>query len=813
MTTLRTLPIRMAPLPGESLDSWLEALAHRTQTSYGDVLSSLGLLTRAGDEAPGWTRPRDWTIALSEREAAGIAFATGLDDQRVHAMTLAHFDGRALLIDRAKRQVNRHRLWGRGTGSRYCPDCLAESAGRWKLEWRLGWSFACTHHSLLLVDTCQGCGRLTRRRPFSRRSLPIPGHCRTRPPRTADPDAPRECDQDLTQAEALRLPTGHPAIETQRLITNMIETDRAEFGQYYRHPQPSAVALSELRAVASRMLTHLGADDLAARVPADILNAHITSQPSNEPERREASRPGFMAPPTSAMTAAAVIAAMQVLGVAQLSSAAHALRTVIGKSRNGSEKTTTTTIRGWGRGTGTVLRTIQLAALGPLLRPSDQLRYQTVALPSPPSATARQVSRRSNKLPAALWPSWAVRLSPSSGAYQRILAPVLAAGVLLVGTKLELDAAASMLGSASDGKSLSRVLQMLHDRQCWEPVATALIRLAHYLDENDIPIDYQRRRTLDYSNLLPAKQWVEICRQTGHSPGGGRRARIARCVLFNQISGMPVGHAPDFPTADVYSFRSEAERFTEVWSPQLAGALKEVARDFVSGCGLRSEPVVWCPPLGLLDGLDLPGTDPSTIDIDRLHELTRGRRYPAGSAAQTLGASIEAVRLVLEEHPIPAAPLTAAQARALGQVSHAARQVLTGKEFRRRYLDEHQSARTIALDIGVSKTTVTRLAAEYGIELRKVGRYFKHRNAIDPDWLYEQYVTRRRTLADIAREKGTSTNYITRRAHDLGIPLRPSGGASTRKAMDSKADFAGYLGLSSELAGQPLGGLSGTSGK
>ncbi|MGJ6967025.1 TniQ family protein [Streptosporangium sp. G11] len=795
MTTVRTLPIRMAPLPGESLNSWLEALAHRTQTSYGDVLSSLGLLTKARGGDHDRHRPTDWTIALSEREAASIAFATGLDRQRVHAMTLAHFDGRALSIDHEKRQVNRHRLWGRGAGSRYCPGCLADNAGRWKLEWRLGWSFACTRHSLLLVDTCLGCRRLTRARPFSRHSLPIPGRCGARPPRGTDLTAPRGCDQDLTQAEVLRLPTGHPVIEAQHLIMKMIETGRAEFGQYSRHPQPSAVALSELRAVASRMLTHLGADDLAARVPADTLGIYLTPQPSNELERRAAAkgRPGAMAPPTAVMTAVAVITAMQVLGEEHLDSAAHALRTVIGKTRDGSEKTTTTTIRSWGRGTGTVLQTVQLAALGPLLRPSDQLRFQTVALPSSPSATARQIRRRSHKLPATLWPSWAVRLSPSSGAYQRILAPVLAAAALLVGTKLELDEAASMLGSISDGNSLSRVLQMLYDRQCWEPVAAALVHLVHYLDENDIPIDYQRRRTLDYSNLLPAKQWVEICRQSGQSPEIGRRARIARCVLFNQISGMPLDLAPDFPTTDVNCFRAEAERFTEVWSPQLANALRQVARDFVSGCGLQSEPVAWCPPLGILDGLDLPGTDPSTINIDRLHELTRGRRYPAGSAAQTLGVSIEAVRLLLEEHPIPAPPLSTAQARALGQVSHAARQVLTEEELRRRYLDEHQSARTIAIDVGVSKSTVTRLAAEYGIELRKVGRYFKQHNIIDRAWLYEQYVTRRRTLADIAREKGTSTTYIINRAQDLGVPLRPSGGASTRKAMDSKAAFTGAV--------------------
>ncbi|WP_236003443.1 TniQ family protein [Nonomuraea antri] len=790
---MRTLPIRMSPFPGEPLDSWLEAYAHRTQIRYGDVLTSLGLLTKAKSQDLRHPRPTDWTIALSEREADNIAFVTGLDKQRVHAMTLAHFHGRALLIDHEKRQVNRHRLWGRGAGSRYCPDCLADTTGRWKLEWRLGWSFACTRHSLLLADTCQGCRRLTRARPFSRHSLPIPGRCGARPARGADLAAPRGCDQDLTQAEVLRLPASHPVMEAQHLIMNMIETGRADFGQYARHPQPSTVVLSELRAVASRMLTHLDPDDLAARVPAETLSAYLTLQPSDDPGRRATTtgRPGSMAPPTAAMTAVGIITALQVLGEERLDTAAQALRTVIGKARDGSEKTTATTIRSWGRGTGPVLQTVQLAALGPLLRPSDQLRYQTVALPSPPSATARQIRRRSHKLPATLWPSWVVRLSPPRGAYQRILAPVLASSVLMVGAKLELDEAASILGYASDGGSLSRVLQMLRDRQCWEPIATALVRLAHYLDENDIPIDYHRRRALDYSNLLPTEQWVEVCRRSRQSPGTGLRARIARCVLFSWISGMPLDRAPDFPTTGVSTFRAEAARFTEVWSLQFANELRHVARDFVDGRGLQSEPVTWCPPSEMLEGLDLHGTDPSTIDIDHLHEITRGHRYPAGSAAQELGVSIETVRLLLEEHPIPSSPLSIAQARALGQVSHAARQVLTEEELRRRYLDEHQSARAIALDVGVSKSTVTRLAAEYGIELRKVGRYFKQHNVIDRDWLYEQYVTRRRTLADIAREKGTSTTYIIHRAHDLGVPLRPSGGASTRKAMDAKTDSTG----------------------
>lgn len=66
------------------------------------------------------------------------------------------------------------------------------------------------------------------------------------------------------------------------------------------------------------------------------------------------------------------------------------------------------------------------------------------------------------------------------------------------------------------------------------------------------------------------------------------------------------------------------------------------------------------------DGLDLPGHDADGIDIQRLHDLVRGRHSPTRAAAATLGVSIEAVRLALEEHPAPAQPLTPSQARALG---------------------------------------------------------------------------------------------------------------------------------------------------
>jgi len=131
----RTIPIRFAPLPGEPLDSWLEAYAHRLHaTTVGDLLADLGL-RRAG----GGQHAPDHTVWLHHVEAEQVAEATGVPAHRLHAMTLRTYDGHILQLDRNpnRRAVTRSVCWARGSGSRYCPQCLSERDGRWLLRWRL----------------------------------------------------------------------------------------------------------------------------------------------------------------------------------------------------------------------------------------------------------------------------------------------------------------------------------------------------------------------------------------------------------------------------------------------------------------------------------------------------------------------------------------------------------------------------------------------------------------------------------------------------------------------------------------------------
>jgi DNA-binding MarR family transcriptional regulator len=818
VTFPRTFPIRLTPLPGEALDSWLEALACRLNVRLGDVLGDLGLAAPNKNGIRELAVPTDWTIALRDEEAARIAHATGAEPQQLHGMTLMRFDGRALRIDQEKRQVSRHVLWGRPRGSRFCPECLADSGGRWPLTWRLGWSFACLIHHRLLADRCPECGCVQRERPFSRHSLPSPGRCGTLPSWRADPAIPAGCGQDLTRAETLSLPAGHPALAAQRLVLETIESGHASFGPYATLPQPAMAALSDLRAVAGRILADLPTGDLPRWVPQTLVDAHLSPHHDGKIQRRALVRPGFMAPARAASAAVAVTGALRVLGRADVQRAGIAMRELVETMREELWQVSTTSIGSRGRGISPVLRGVYLTALGPSLRPSDQLRHRTTSnLPAPPTAGRAQINRRARKVPALLWPFWAVRLGPPDGTYHRTLAPVLSSAVLLAGSRMDLDEAATTLGSVTDGQTISRILQLLAGHPRWEPIAVAVTRLAAYLDDHDVPVDYHRRRRLDYYDLLPPGQWLDLCRRTGVSPGQGRRDKIVRCMLFARISGLPVEAAPDFDTASEAYFRAEIARFAAIRTPGLAAALDETAGDFLARHRIRGEPVTWHPPVSLLGDLDLPGPNPSLIDVTRLHELVQRRRHPARHAADVLGTTIDAVRLVLDEHPAPAAPLTATQARAAGRVRHAARHVLTEKEFRHRYSDLHQSLHDIGNETGFSRQTLARLAAEYGIALRKGPQDYKRKDVIDRDWLLEQYVDRGRTLPDLAREKNMSTANMARWAHSHQIPLRPRGGASHDsflRTTDQAADLPAEIrkALTSPYAWQRLNRFAAATG-
>lgn len=758
----RTFPIRLAPVDGEALDSWLEAIGYRLSAAWGDILQAAGLPSGAQS---GTTT---WLTQLTQTQSAAVSQATGQDRDTLAAMTLARYDGTALKIQSATGTLTRAFPWSRQRFCRFCPHCLSETGGRWQLSWRLGWAFACPTHHCLLADQCPTCGQRQRQRPTPTDLIPKPGFCAA-PSSAAAGRAPARCGADLTTVGTLAFPSDHPVLVYQRVINDAIDEGTAAFGIYRQHPVATAQALADIRAVAGRVLAYADPDDLKHAICPD-LHAAYSSEPASpsrqNAQRRSGKKPGLAAPAQALTTAVGVTAAMRILTTPTIEGAGENMRWLVTTARNRGLAVSATSI-GWAKGTTEMLTAAQLSALEPLLKPSDQLRYRTGSgQPQRPADDSGSTTRLAAKLPATLWPAWTARLAPANLDHQR-LAEALPCAVLLVNTKLTLAQATEQMTYSRGGRALSHVLQQLQAHKNWKDLREAIIRLVDYFDAHGSAIDYQRRRSLDYRTLLPQHRWAQINRSTKTPAGGDTPLAIARCHLYSTISTAPARNAPWF--ISTYQFAAAVADFPAQLTAPLAQALDTEAKIFLKHNHIN-EPITWHPPTNLLEGLSLPGTDPRHINKQQLHHLLQKDR-PLSAIARQLDVPAPVLRHLLTLHPRPAQPETTTD---LPAAIDSLRRALPAHRLTELYCQQRLSLRAIGTRYGVSRQAVTRLAHVYGVELRLPQRPRQH-DDVDRDWLYTEYVICGRTLPELAAELGMSTGNITRWAQHHGIERRRRG--------------------------------------
>lgn len=752
MSDIRRIPINVDPIAGEALDSWLEALAHRTQTSWGDLVAATGL----DRWTPHWL-PR-WMVRLTPDQCRALTTATTVDSATIQAMTLSHFEGRALATDTATGGLGRTHPWGPRAGSRYCPHCLAESGGRWQLAWRLGWTFACLKHGCLLADACPACMTRPRSRQLWSGSIPSPGYCAAPAENRTARDG--RCGADLTTAEPLTFDDEHHGVlSAQRRINEIITADVIDSGVYACDPQSSASVLADIRAIAIRALTYASPSELEPIIGTDLLTAYQHDHPHlpTALKRSPAKKLASQVPEAVSLTAAGVIAALHCLEQPDVPTAGQSLRWLITAMRSRRAHPCTTHLL-W---TGGVSGAVQLAALGPSLKPSDQLRYRTVSSwPAIPKRNLADLDGRIDQLPTSLWQNVALRLS-IPGSHLRHLRPALSVAVVLVDTKTKLGPLTRRINSPLDDHAVSRVLQLLNKHPDWTDISKAIDGLAENLAGATVPIDYSRRRRLNYDNLLADDTWQRICRETGATSRGSARAQVARFYLQERISGMPISGQSICP-----ALRTRIADFPYYLTPELSYALDDHALEFLAEQGVRAEPVHYEPDTDFLGGLRLPGQNPDAVDLAALHRGIQAG-LTIGRAAEDAGADLDTVRYLLTCHPTPSAATDLNAYRR-------AKEAYPREAFIERYELCGMSLAEIADQAGVSRQTVARLAADYQIETRKPGRATKY--TVDPDWLYTQYVDHQRPLPDLARERGVSTTTMARWAKTYRVPLRPRGG-------------------------------------
>ncbi|MFI5700881.1 TniQ family protein [Streptomyces xanthochromogenes] len=225
-TPLRRLALVPEPYPGESLLSWVDALAALNRVGRLPTLN-IAAFIRPGAS---WYRPSvRFGSHLTAEAMARVQDTTGLSAGRQHRMTLMHYaDG---VLPPAPSRLHRHTVvaWlarlriALPMSSLACPSCLRENGGRWLLRWRLVWSFACVRHRVFLLGACRTCGK------GLHQILPGPGSavmCGQYP--ASQP--PRICRRVIARMRPPPLSDEH-LLECQRRLDGLIDDPYGEGGQ------------------------------------------------------------------------------------------------------------------------------------------------------------------------------------------------------------------------------------------------------------------------------------------------------------------------------------------------------------------------------------------------------------------------------------------------------------------------------------------------------------------------------------------------------------------------------------------------------
>jgi hypothetical protein len=469
----------VAPLPGEALDSWLEAYARRLRSCSRDLLDHLGLTG---------TTLAHMVIALTGRERDILSTATGIDPDTLRRMTLAPLDGVAVTINPHARSTGHPPAWRRHAGSRFCPTCLTDSDGRWLLRWRSPWAFACPAHACLLVDYCPGCGRRPHPdRPGTRAQATLAGRCTTGLPQHACGGwRAQMCSHPLTEVPTVTVPLGGLALHAQRRLDHLLHaatrTDDLDQRQRIR------AVLDELHTLAYKSLRAL--HDPASGPPAPAATV-VDECGGAIPAARDALDSYDAHTIAVATTIAHLAHHDDPTGQALLSWIIAADHRRLSPAEPGR------ILKPWHSASPRLAERV-LAALDPHIQVHDRLAYRSAGRhPHRPDTTAEQTRARAASLPALLWPAWAIRLIPTTTTSRTALTGTragLAAMTLIPGTRLSQTQAVQLLGWPIRS-SVKTVVNHLPADQCTRTLLI-LDELATLLDTAAAPINYTRRRAL-----------------------------------------------------------------------------------------------------------------------------------------------------------------------------------------------------------------------------------------------------------------------------------------------------------------------------
>jgi hypothetical protein len=663
------IPIRLDPVPGEALDSWLDAYGQRLLMSGRELGRALGippelLRLHGANVAKGDPSPDAERIA---------ARACGIDAERVRALWfgLARYDrlvaGRVPDGAGGRRRAVQWfaRVLRPMVSSSYCPSCLRESGGRWLAAWRLPWYLVCAAHRTMLASGCPACGGTQRYAGLRAQHVPDLLTACSRPTAGQAGRRDHRCRHDLTiGSRATPAPDGLIAFQAEMAaILDPAIGDRDAVGLVDR--------LVDLLIIATRIGLDLRAIDRDRRNMQRILagplaEAYRTLSDPHGPRLRA------IATDDPARTPAALPAVWD--------------------------------------GVSPGLAAILLEHRDERLSSTERLRYRSMT-----GAGRRpegiDPSSRLRRLPLAIWPDWSIRLRPPT--IEPHTFRIAAAIALCVpGSTQPIRSIRDHWPGPRNTQRMIKFGRLVTANSHGTAILAALCALADSFDRDGAPIDYEHRRELaSQIELLDSDGWTVMCRAGGIPAGTGRKLAHARVWLWETLTGGLPRQAPPALRLNCPEFLARHSRFVLDLPARTVLRLNDHARRLLDAHGSRNEPLTWSPSTASIALDQLPGPDPDGIDPARANAALARQRTPRRAAAE-LGITVEHLRYVARKHPTETR--NPSNSPAPPRVRFA--ELLSPEELRH-LIDEGNSLRQIEARYGISRKTLHDELLAHGIPI------------------------------------------------------------------------------------------------
>ncbi|GGP98620.1 hypothetical protein GCM10010215_25390 [Streptomyces virginiae] len=512
--------------------------------------------------------------------------------------------------------------------------------------------------------------------------------------------------------------------ETQLLLDAVLATpDQAvRWPLYGPAGAPVRTVLRDVQSLGSLLLNHATPSDRHPIAPPSVLERleqyqadPLRIRPQRAPDNQRVDLHSCFAPGDAAATAVAVTAAIRILRSTDVRAAAEAVRWLTDRVAASGRPLHPANVVALGGAISPVLQAAVRCSRENRLMPVARLRHRTAVYSTRPPTLE---DARARTLPTALWPGWALRLSPRHAngrpAAQRA-DELLAVACLLAGNTTPIQAATHLMGTTVTSHNVSTLLADLTRRSDCADVLHVLILLADHLDTHGSPIDYARRRSLFTTRprFLDPRAWHDLQRRLRSNPGAD--AVHAQRWIFHTLTGSPPHLAhPDIASATARQ-RLHYQRFRWRILPAEAELLHHAARAVLDEHGI-AEPVQWAPelPARALRGLALPGPDPDSITASKLHRAVPGGDFSIARLARRLQTTTAHVAYLLSRHPVDWSPPR------FQRTQHTVTRV---RQWRTWYERDHQSLQAIADREGTSLATVRLALLRDGTPLRPAGSY------------------------------------------------------------------------------------------